>query len=98
MSGHGDAFRPIHTRPSLLPFPTLRITVPHTVSEQAIQIWKVAVAVDAEIEAFAVFLARPFSDPRSPTSASTSAGVSRQDLENEFAFHRAVFALHFGGQ
>jgi hypothetical protein len=56
---------------SLFPLPTLRIGVPNTIREQSIQIWKVLVPVDEKIEAFAIFLTRPFSIPHSPTRIAT---------------------------
>ena len=52
---------------SLSPFPTLRVGIPNTVAEQPIQIGKVWITVDEEVQAFAIVLARPLAIPRLPS-------------------------------
>ena len=49
---------------SLFPFPTLCVGVPNTIGEQPIQIGKVRIAVDEEVQAFAIVLARPLAVPQ----------------------------------
>jgi hypothetical protein len=50
----------------LLALPPLRVRIPDTFAEQPIQIWKVRIAVDEEVKAFAIFFARPLAGPQSP--------------------------------
>ena len=55
------------SRALLLPLPPLRVSIPNTLGEQAVQIGKISVVVDEEVEAFAIFFARPFAGPRLPS-------------------------------
>jgi hypothetical protein len=48
---------------SLSPLPPLCVGIPNTVGEQTIQIGKVGIAVDEEVQAFAIVLARPLAVP-----------------------------------
>ena len=50
----------------LLPLPTSRVGIPDAIGEQAIQIGKVRVAVDEEVQALAIVLAQPLAVPRLP--------------------------------
>jgi hypothetical protein len=50
----------------LLPLPTSRVGIPDAIREQPIQIGKVRVTVDEEVQAFAIVLARPLAVPRLP--------------------------------
>jgi hypothetical protein len=51
---------------SLLPLPTSRVRIPDASGEQPIQIGKVRVTVDEEVQAFAIVVARPRASPRLP--------------------------------
>jgi hypothetical protein len=51
----------------LLPLPTPRVGIPNTVGEQQIQIGKVWIAVDEEMQALAIFFARPLAVPHLPS-------------------------------
>jgi hypothetical protein len=63
----GGAPRPLpHALRSLFPFPTPRLCVPNTVGEQPIQIGKVWITVDEEVQAFAIVFARPLAIPHLP--------------------------------
>jgi hypothetical protein len=53
-------------RRSLLPLPTSRVGIPDAIREQPIQVGKVGIAVDEEVQAFAILLARPFASPHFP--------------------------------
>jgi hypothetical protein len=50
----------------LLPLPTSRVGIPDAIGEQPIQIEKVGIAVDEEVQAFAIVLAGPLAVPRLP--------------------------------
>src|SRR5436189_5654179 len=50
----------------LLPLPTSGVGIPDAIGEQPIQIGKVCIAVDEEVQAFAIVLARPLTIPRLP--------------------------------
>jgi hypothetical protein len=50
----------------LLPLPTSGVGIPDAIGEQPIQIGKVCIAVDEEVQAFAIVLARPLAIPRLP--------------------------------
>jgi hypothetical protein len=50
----------------LLPLPTSGVGIPDAIGEQPIQIGKVCIAVDEEVQAFAIVLARPLAVPRLP--------------------------------
>ena len=52
---------------SLSPLPLLCVGIPNAVGEQAIQVGKVGIAVDEEVQAFAIVFARPFAVPRLPS-------------------------------
>jgi hypothetical protein len=51
-------------RRSLLPLPTPRISIPNAIGEQAIQIGKVRIAVDEEIQPVEIVFARPLASRR----------------------------------
>jgi len=53
-------------RTLLLSLPTLRVGIPNTVAEQPIQIGKVWITVDEEVQAFAIVLTGPLAIPRLP--------------------------------
>jgi hypothetical protein len=50
----------------LLPLPTSRVGIPDAIGEQPIQIGKLGIAVDEEVQAFAIVLAGPLAVPRLP--------------------------------
>jgi hypothetical protein len=52
---------------SLLPLPSLRVRVPNAVGEQAIQIGKIWIAVDEEVQALAIVFAGPLASPHLPS-------------------------------
>jgi hypothetical protein len=52
---------------SPLSLPPLRVSIPNTVGEQPIQIGKIGIAVDEEVQAFAIFFARPLASPHLPS-------------------------------
>jgi hypothetical protein len=52
---------------SLLPLPPLRVGIPNAIGEQLIQIGKVWIAVDEEIQPLAIVFARPPASPRLPS-------------------------------
>ena len=57
---------PPRTRRLTASAPTSRVGIPDAIREQAIDIGDVWVAVDEEVRAFAIFLARPLAVPRLP--------------------------------
>ena len=48
----------------LSPLPTSRVGIPDAIREQSVQIGKVGITVDEEVQAFAIVLARPLAVPR----------------------------------
>jgi hypothetical protein len=50
----------------LRPLPPLAVCIPNTVCEQAIQIWKVWIAIDVEAQALAIIFSRPLTGPHPP--------------------------------
>jgi hypothetical protein len=50
----------------LSPLPTSRVGIPDAIREQSVQIGKVGITVDEEVQAFAIVLARPLAVPRLP--------------------------------
>jgi hypothetical protein len=74
----------------LLPFPSLCVGIPNAVGEQAIQIGKVWIAVDEEIQPFAIVLARPLAVPHFP---SRIIRVEVRTAERRPAAMRATFDI-----
>jgi hypothetical protein len=70
------------------PLPPLRVGIPNAVGEQPIQIGKIWIAVVEEIQAFAIFFARPLASPRLP---SRIIGMEVRTAECLPAAMRAVF-------
>jgi hypothetical protein len=72
----------------LLPLPPLRLGIPNAIGEQPIQIGKVRIAVDEEIQAFAIVFARPLASPHLP---SRIIGMEVRTAECRPAAMRAAF-------
>jgi hypothetical protein len=51
----------------LFPLPPLRVGIPCAIREQPIQIGTVRIAVDEEVQPFAIVLARPLASPHLPS-------------------------------